>query len=765
MYAHFDKSANMGQPLIEHLENVGKQMISDTEALNFSRTDIEALKNNLYLTGLYHDIGKAMPAFQLYLKTGEGGSEKNHSLISAAVFSTMFEKNDIFAYLSFLAIAKHHGDMYSTVSQEGQGFYRLANQYEDCFVGIEEHNFHIKNLKKYNFDLDNLKDFMKTKLYITNKRMLSDEYFFILQYIFSKLIWADKIDSADLYSYGHNAEKNLADIDKYIAKKNKGKIKRIDEKRSKIKNSVLSKIKNMSDNEIKDKKIFTLTAPTGTGKTMTSISAALLLVKRIQKLFGYTPRIITALPFINILEQTKKDYENIFGDILVHYGAIDYGESDNSNIPLKDRLFLTNAWEDNVIVTTFVQIFESLLSNKNSKILKVNKLSGSVVILDEIQSLPGKYYPLIGAVIKRLSDYYGTRFILMTATQPEIVAYSNMLLENDKMYAVELLENSDEYYKDLKRTKIVPVMDKIRNNEELVDFIFNTKKTKQTALVVVNTISQSIELYDKLCEKYKDKCKILYLSTNLTSVDRKNVIDYAHKLLDDSEEKEPLILVSTQTIEAGVDLNFDIGYRDLAPLESIVQVAGRINRAGDKDDFSPLYVFETDSGKLIYKNYNLNKTREVLKDEIMENEYSNIIKKYYKTLLSEDKSYDTEIYEAIKHLDYEKISTFSLIDKKDACKVIIENDNEIRQVINEYCHLISAGKRDYDTKAELKQLINKIERYTVEIRVKRLIKHIPWRFKDIYDIDLDIYIVPKENVKEYYNETGFISDNKDVLMY
>ena len=608
LYAHYDRDLDVGQPLVDHIENVGLQMKTDTKALNFSNITKIELDNILYLVGIYHDIGKTMHAFQYYLKTGKGGSEKNHSLISAAIYSTMFNKNDVFAYLSFLAIAKHHGNIESSINDEGQDFYRLLKQYKECFEGIEENKLSIKNLKKTDFNLEKLRDFIKTKLYLTNKRIRSDEYFFELQYIFSKLLWADKIDSANLFKPTSDNCKGLSDVEQYVNKKNEGKVLDLNDKRNKIKNTVLIKINSLSDDEIRENRIFTLTAPTGTGKTLTSICASLLLGERINKIYNYRPRMITALPFINILEQTKKDYEGIFENVLVHHSANDFSDEQYGDMPLKDRFLLTNAWENDVIITTFVQFFESILSDKNSKILKVNKLSESIVILDEIQSLPGKYYPLLGVVIKRLSDFYGTRFILMTATQPEIVAYANKLLVGNKMSAIELLEDSSEYYKNLKRTKIIPVMNEVKDNNMIVNFIVSTKKDNQSALVVVNTISQSIEIYNLLVDKYKTKCKVLYLSTNLISLDRKRIIDKAKGYL---EKKTPFIMVSTQTIEAGVDLDFDIGYRDLAPLESIIQVAGRINRAGEKEDFSPLYVFETGSGNSVYKMYNIHKTKEV----------------------------------------------------------------------------------------------------------------------------------------------------------
>ena len=122
LYAHYDRDLDVGQPLVDHIENVGLQMKTDTKALNFSNITKIELDNILYLVGIYHDIGKTMHAFQYYLKTGKGGSEKNHSLISAAIYSTMFNKNDVFAYLSFLAIAKHHGNIESSINDEGQDF-------------------------------------------------------------------------------------------------------------------------------------------------------------------------------------------------------------------------------------------------------------------------------------------------------------------------------------------------------------------------------------------------------------------------------------------------------------------------------------------------------------------------------------------------------------------------------------------------------------------------------------------------------------------
>lgn len=223
-------------------------------------------------------------------------------------------------------------------------------------------------------------------------------------------------------------------------------------------------------------------------------------------------------------------------------------------------------------------------------------------------------------------------------------------------------------------------------------------------------------------------------------------------------------MVSTQTIEAGVDLDFDVGYRDLAQLESIIQVAGRINREGEKGQFFPLYVFETDTSKSIYSLYKLGKTKEMLTRVVLEVEYKDLVEKYYKILL-EDKSYDREIYEGIKDLDYEKISKFCLIDQKDVTSVIIEKDDKVTELIEEYLNLIRSKSNDFETKAKLKQIMSQIGRYTVDLRVNKLSKNKPWRFHDIYNVNLELYIVPKSNISQFYNETGFIAENKEVFFY
>ena len=504
LYAHYDNKIKKGQILNEHLNNVQSRMLDNISAVKFKLIEENLLKEILSNIGYYHDIGKIMNSFQKYLQTEQGGNEKNHSLISAGVFSAKYNNSiDMPTYLAMLSIAKHHVDMESEFDINEHNyklFFQLPKQYEDIKKQVENNQEYAKILEN-TFDLENYKKCIEENIIeIQSKRNISNngvEPFFILQYFFSKLLWADKLDSANLFQENKNIT-TLESIENYIKTKNNIKLA-VTERREDIRLTALKQVDILTDEEFSQTGIFQLTAPTGTGKTLTSICVALKIKERMQKQFGYSGQIITALPFINILEQTKSDYESFFTDVLTHYSGVDLNTSSKNNEDentLQEKLLLMSAWESPVIITTFVQFFESILTNKNNRLIKFNKLAGSVVILDEIQTIPSVFAPLLGAIIKYLNVFYGTRFILMTATQPEIVEAANKLLpQNYLMTAHELLPNHQKYYDNLTRTKLVNVFSEVTNNEELVEFIKKTKGDNKAALVVVNTIRQSIEVY------------------------------------------------------------------------------------------------------------------------------------------------------------------------------------------------------------------------------------------------------------------------------
>lgn len=815
LLAHYDRQTSVQQTLEDHLKHTASEMVSDVSMLTFDGIDSRGLRSLFVRVGLYHDSGKAMGVFQHYLKTGEGGMERNHSLISAVLFLLMCkDPASPFSCLAATAIIKHHASRLDLDWKDsGEAVEQLERQFADAVRALRQESLPLPDYKERNFAKEDyiqyhnrLQEFLQRTKMAQRKKINTDQWYFALNYLYSRLIWSDKLDSAGLAAAGKKEDvkttdnkerleqsilgpqltKTVADVDQYLLKKTGGRKVDLDDRRGQARGSVLERIASLSDDEIRTRRIFTLTAPTGLGKTLMALSAALALGVRMERIDGRRPDLITALPFINILEQTQADYQEIFDEVLVHYSGsqisvplADYEMRDppnggdpmndrkaaaglqSSGLEPKDQLLFTNAWGSRVVITTFVQLLESVIGTDSSRLLKLNRLAGSIVILDEVQAIPSQYYALVGAVLQRLTQYYGTRFILMTATQPGVIDYANRLLGDGVMSGVELLEDHERYFLELNRTQIVPVWDQVKNNEELVQLVERTKGADQAALVIVNTIAQSIEVYRMLVALGYET---LYLSTNLTAADRKKVIDHAKQLLT-KMPRHPFILVATQTVEAGVDLSFDVGYRDLAQMESIIQAAGRINRSGILGEQCPLYVFNTGTGKMIYDEYRLNFTKDLLRDPIPEREYLNLVRVYYKRLLEEDTSYDKAVYRAIQRMDYGMIAEFQLIKEQGKSRVLVELDDQLPALMNRCKELLSRPHDDYNARAELKNVFNALGRYTVEVRQKRLEDNLPPRCKDVFDLDLDYYVVPQDDLERYYDVTGFIMGSSDSVFY
>ena len=260
----------------------------------------------------------------------------------------------------------------------------------------------------------------------------------------------------------------------------------------------------------------------------------------------------------------------------------------------------------------------------------------------------------------------------MTATQPKILEFGDLLLNesNGGEAPLELLQDHKSYFSQNRRTRLIPLLEKKLNTEVFASLIASYRSPGQSMLVVVNTISRSIELFrvlKKSFEKVRDKPIVLYLSTNIIPMQRKQIIKKAKELL---KREKPVILISTQTIEAGVDLDFDLGFRDLAPLESLIQVAGRVNREGKKGEYLPVYVVSLeDDVQRVYAFHHIDRTRTLLKNmtEILETEYGNLVQEYYDLSLrdgvSEESRYIWE--EGVMNLDFEVLKAFKLINNID----------------------------------------------------------------------------------------------------
>ena len=319
---------------------------------------------------------------------------------------------------------------------------------------------------------------------------------------------------------------------------------------------------------VKPRGIFRLTVPTGGGKTRSSMAFALR-----HGIEHGLRRVVVAVPFTTITQQTAKVYREIFGDdriVLEHHSAASEGAgaaSDDEDSFTDDavwhRLAAEN-WDAPVVVTTTVQLFESLFSNRRGKTRKLHNLADSVIILDEAQALPaGLLSPILSGLCE-LAANYGASVVLSTATQPAF----ELISEFREIEAHEIVRDHERHFQMLRRVRYEWQTDEPHDWQQVARWV----QDERSALVVVNTKRHATELLDQL-----DDPSVLHLSRLLCGAHRRSVLDDIRRRLAAGLSCR---VVSTQVVEAGVDLDFDTVFRAEAPLDAIIQAAGRCNREG-----------------------------------------------------------------------------------------------------------------------------------------------------------------------------------------
>lgn len=825
--AHYDKEKGEKQLLREHLDSVGNLSYNQVPpTVQFDNIDNVTIKEVSRLIGNIHDIGKYSDYFQQYLLGSKNSHLKNHAHISACYGYSFLSKNlaeykgdieskNTMIFLCYLCIRLHHTSLRKEMLFSDE-------VWKDLKI-LEKHFIKKGDLILADIDIEgkmtlgefcnyfNIEPLEGNKKYLErmpirfqNGRISDPRWYFLLVYLFSILIDTDKLDSAYLKPK-RIMSVSPKNVTNYLNKKHGMEIKSdLINKREEARRSMLNVIENLTVEEVKETRFFTLTAPTGIGKTLSSLQCVLSLQEKIEKLEGYTPRIITAIPFINIIEQNKMEYENVFGDdgkVVVHHRLSDFSANKlfKEEVSLDKALLETESWEGDIILTTFVQLFQSLFTGENRLLKKINKLAGSIVVLDEAQAISEDYMPIIGATLQMISKYYGTRFILMTATQPKILEFGKMLLASEDIQVnnikrIELLPNHERYFIGLNRTKFVPLLQKQINNDDFMELFFERWSYDRSALIVVNTIKRSIQIFNKVSEEiesYGYDVQVYYLSTNIIPIKRKEVIKEVRDLL---KARQPVILVSTQTIEAGVDMDFDMGFRDFAPLDSLIQTAGRINREGKKGDNCPIYIVQLErDNHYVYELSHRQSTVELLteKEEIMEFDYGKIVDNYYNLALARGVSDKSKIIwqEGIIKLNFETFKEFQLIDNLgEICDIFIEKDNISKNLADAYEGVLNYyGELNYDLskidgllytkqvgeklsiferKALLKLITGKMSDYIVQARISRLEGNRPIEFRARGDGESDLYWVPPDQIEDYYNEeTGFKDEKGGAYIY
>jgi CRISPR-associated endonuclease/helicase Cas3 len=441
------------------------------------------------------------------------------------------------------------------------------------------------------------------------------------------------------------------------------------------------------------------------------------------------------------------------------------GEIQNYN----QKLMALDTWQSDVVITSFVQFFETLIGNRNKLLKKFNHFANAIVILDEVQTLRLDQLPLIGSALFFLTKFLNTRVILMTATKPKIFELAQQEIlsnEGENVVAIELLKNHNQIFSLFRRTKIIPLLDQ-KPDEDIISYFMNHVFSKKwehskSCLLVCNTVKRSIELFDAISEFMNEKGfsnPIEYLSTNIVPANR---IERIEKLKEHLKNGDAPVLISTQVVEAGVDLDFDVGFRDLGPIDSIIQVAGRINRNNNPDkQHSPLYVFDFGEAGKIYGKITESQARKALssKPEIVEEEYLYVIDRYFNDISSRSSfSRFNKIFESMKHLCYDSedkgidrpVSSFKIIEESPfTTSVFIELDEFAQKLRKKYYEKI--------TGVLTKEIFDEKYKTAFQQRIISVPNYLTDYLEPINEFEDNLLVVNLELLNDYYNTTtGFI---------
>ena len=330
-----------------------------------------------------------------------------------------------------------------------------------------------------------------------------------------------------------------------------------------------------------DQKLYRLTVPTGAGKTLSSLRFALYHAKREQK-----RHIIYIAPFNSILEQNAEEIRKATGMpavVLEHHCNVICEEGEEE----KYRS-LTETWDAPIIVTTAVQVLNTLFSAQKSCIRRMHNLCNSIIIFDEVQAFPVKCTELFNLAVNFLSQFCETTVVLCSATQPTLAS----LKENNICECQEMVGEAEKYAKAFKRVEIIDETKLLGKMEieDLRDFTLERAEEYQSVLVIVNTIQCAFEVFKKLEGTCNEEYEIFHLSNNMCPQHKLDVLKDIKKALKDKTKK--VICISTQVVEAGVNFSFGCVIRSKAGLDNVIQAAGRCNRHKELGRMGAVYIVQ-----------------------------------------------------------------------------------------------------------------------------------------------------------------------------
>ncbi len=792
--------------LINHLQEVAKVAVGSIKRkrlnllVDFDGKEIdisEVITDLVYLAAAFHDLGKATIFFQHYIRNLDEAHDKrkSHALLSALfvyfvsekfLVSKSIEKElaQLLSVFTFSAVKRHHGRL-CNLSEEvliDDEWRELLPELVDSIKAEDIRNVFTVLLTGFDFKIewDDFVRFVKNEIYDTvfedfSFDVLQDKYievgaetkislFYIHQLIYSTLLFADKNEVIIDGDSGFVPQSDV--INKIAEFRNRKNFNQPKSEIDKLKNEAFySSVEHLEKVFDISKHIYSITLPTGLGKTITAYNIA----DKLRKLTGFkNSKIVINIPFTSIIDQNFEVYSDILEttntDILLkhHHLAEPVYKTNENVVDYFQSKFLIETWQSDTVVTTFVQLLETLLSCVKAKLMKFAHLANSVILLDEIQTIPYEYWETIRETFKILGEKLNIYFILISATQPLIFTPNEDI--------VELVPDYKKYFRFFNRTKLI-VNNKISFDNfktTLSNYIQNNPK--KDVLVIVNTKRAASETFKFICDEMDtSNIETYFLTTLITPFERKEIIKRIKK-----ESKLQKVIVSTQLVEAGVDISVDTVFRQLAPIDSIIQAAGRANRYNEKQGISEVYVYNIDeyrkSSNFVYGSDLLMKTENVLKDfsEVEERDYIQLIEKYFLEVRKQSDNTSQPLLNAIKNLDFSLVD-FELIENRKTESIYIQLNKRAKTIWEEYIAMCKTENlKPWEREAEFSKIKTEFYDFVINVPIpfdSKLIDFDSEKQFNFYVSDLEC---PSQNYNystdDYSQNLGYIASLNTTYM-
>ena len=617
-HARWTDDRTKPQPLWSHLSNVSRRAKAFAELARGSDTAFVAAAK---LAGLLHDLGKYRLAFQWYLNAGDRGrrsAETDHAVYGAAAAEVDWSERAV-----AFAVGGHHAglhDQCQLANMVGGQKYRAEDRFPELLVTANGKDELAGSLAAMTPNADRARNSFECLGVDEDDDSDKRRFDVFVRMLFAILVDADRLDS-EKFEQEHRRQRawersiRMLDAKLLLTRLDAARVAKGAEKKesrpelNQLRDSVFEACRERGRNSHSG--FFSLTVPTGGGKTISSMAFALEHAKAREQ-----RRVIVVIPYLSIIEQNARDYRMIFGadQVLEHHSAVEVSpprkpsdaDTEEPSHALDIERVMEN-WDVPIVVTTAVQFIETLFAASPARARKLHNVSNSVVIFDEVQTLPTHLLEPTLDVLRTLQQHFGVSVLFCSATQPAFLKSGNLQHGFQKNEVSEIAPSPAELFQKLQRVKYrIEPSEACWSWDRLASEMLSLKRPQ--ALAVVNLRQHAFDTYlalksmlssrsgsgetsDLNSHEFNGDDAVFHLSSAMCAAHRLDVLGLS-KTPPKNNIKQRLIdnlpcwVISTQLIEAGVDIDFPTVFRAMGPLDSIVQAAGRCNREGQLRDES-----------------------------------------------------------------------------------------------------------------------------------------------------------------------------------